>query len=89
MAMHYGQGAAAAAIRAIMAWKDVRGPFADFMFAGIRLLTDQTLENWTGADLLSWTWPVEEQIVDILHKALFAFTAKHLGDRRIKREFEN
>lgn len=54
MAMHYGQGAAAAVIRAIMAWKGVRGPFADFIFVGIRLLIDQTLENWTGVGALPW-----------------------------------
>jgi hypothetical protein len=54
MAMHYGQGAAAAVIRAVMAWRGIRGPFADFMFVGTRLLIDQTLENWTGVGALPW-----------------------------------
>lgn len=54
MAMHYGQGAAAAVIRAFMSLYGVRGPFADFMFVGVRLLIDQTLENWTGAGALPW-----------------------------------
>ncbi|KAK3363933.1 hypothetical protein B0T25DRAFT_562908 [Lasiosphaeria hispida] len=84
MAMHYGQGAAAAVIRATMAWNGVRGPFADLMFVGIRLLIDQTLENWTGVGALPWTWPVQEQIIDILHKTVFAFTTGYLIDRWIK-----
>lgn len=54
MAMHYGQGAVAAVIRAVMAWQGVRGPFADLIFVGIRLLIDQTLENWTGVGALPW-----------------------------------
>jgi hypothetical protein len=36
MAMHYGQGAVAGGIRGLMALYGVRGPFADFMFTGIR-----------------------------------------------------
>lgn len=55
MAMHYGQGAAAGGIRALMTWNGIRGPFADFMFIGIRLLIDQTLENWTGVGALPWS----------------------------------
>ncbi|KAJ4177574.1 hypothetical protein NW755_013766 [Fusarium falciforme] len=54
MAMHYGQGALAGVIRAVMAYNGVRGPFSDFMFIGIRLLIDQTLENWTGVGALPW-----------------------------------
>jgi hypothetical protein len=54
MAMHYGQGAAAAVIRGIMAYNGVRGPFADFMFMGLRLLIDQTLENATGVGAPPW-----------------------------------
>ncbi|KAK1752272.1 hypothetical protein QBC47DRAFT_350400 [Echria macrotheca] len=81
MAMHYGQGATAAVIRALMAWKGVRGPFADFMFIGIRLLIDQTLENWTGVGALPWTWPVGEQIIDILHKTVFAVVTGYCVDK--------
>lgn len=36
MAMHYGQGAIAGGIRGVMALYGVRGPFADFMFTGLR-----------------------------------------------------
>lgn len=54
ISMHFGQGAVAGVIRAFMSASGVRGPFADFMFVGIRLLMDQTLENWTGVGALPW-----------------------------------
>jgi hypothetical protein len=54
MAMHYGQGALAGVIRAFMTCYGLRGPFSDFMFTGIRLLIDQTLENWTGVGAPPW-----------------------------------
>ncbi|KAB5582314.1 hypothetical protein GE09DRAFT_1245945 [Coniochaeta sp. 2T2.1] len=83
-AMHYGQGAAAAVIRGAMSYSGVRGPFADFMFMGVRLLVDQTLENWTGVGSPPWTWPVEEQVVDLLHKFVFAFVTGYVADRWIQ-----
>lgn len=54
MAMHYGQGALAGGLRGLMAWAGVRGPFADFMFMGLRLAIDQSLENGTGVGALPW-----------------------------------
>lgn len=54
MTMHYGQGAAVAVIRAMMSACGIRGPFADFMFVGVRILVDQTLENWTGVGAPPW-----------------------------------
>lgn len=84
MAMHYGQGAAAAVVRGAMSFCGVRGPFADFMFMGMRLLIDQTLENCTGVGSLPWTWPVDEQVVDLLHKFVFAFVTGYLTDRWIQ-----
>ncbi|OGE54562.1 hypothetical protein PENARI_c006G05360 [Penicillium arizonense] len=81
MAMHYGQGAAAAIIRALMSANGLRGPFSDFMFISVRLLIDQTLENMTGVGALPWTWPVNEQVIDILHKAVFAFVTGYFTDR--------
>ncbi|RJE19513.1 hypothetical protein PHISCL_08155 [Aspergillus sclerotialis] len=81
MAMHYGQGTAAAIIRALMSANGIRGPFSDFMFISVRLVIDQTLENVTGVGAPPWTWPVSEQIIDILHKAVFAFVTGYFTDR--------
>ncbi|KAL1953566.1 hypothetical protein VTO42DRAFT_2593 [Malbranchea cinnamomea] len=80
MTMHYGQGAVAGIVRAIMSVQGIRGPFADFMLIGVRLLIDQTLENWTGVGALPWTWPVSEQVFDILHKAVFALATGYFAD---------
>ncbi|KAL2126713.1 hypothetical protein VTI74DRAFT_371 [Chaetomium olivicolor] len=84
MVMHYGQGATTAIIRGIASYHGFRGPFTDFMFVGLRLMIDQTLENWTGVGALPWIWPVSEQVVDLLHKAVFAFVTGYLTDRWIQ-----
>ncbi|KKZ60711.1 hypothetical protein EMCG_04638 [[Emmonsia] crescens] len=80
MSMHYGQGAVAGVIRALMSVNGIRGPFADFMFIGVRLAIDQTLENWMGTGALPWTWPVNEQLIDILHKTVFALATGYVTD---------
>jgi len=84
MAMHYGQGAVAAILRGMASYYGLRGPFTDFMFTGVRLMIDQTLENWTGVGAPPWTWPVGEQVVDLLHKTVFAFVTGYLTDRWIQ-----
>jgi hypothetical protein len=80
-AMHWGQGILAGVIRALMAQRGVRGPFASFMFTGVRLSIDQTLENATGVGAPPWTWPRDEQVIDVLHKAVYAFTTGAVADR--------
>jgi hypothetical protein len=106
LAMHYGQGALAGVIRASMTCFGLQGPFSDFMFIGVRLMIDQTLENWTGVGALPWyvsqggcsacytprdgkltpyrTWPVNEQVIDIVHKAVYAFTTGYFTDKWIR-----
>jgi hypothetical protein len=78
--MHWGQGVMAGVIRALMASRGVRGPFASFMFTGMRLSIDQTLENATGVGAPPWTWPRNEQIIDIMHKGVYAFTTGAVVD---------
>lgn len=81
--MHWGQGIVLGPVRAVMARQGVRGPVASFMFMNLRLLNDQTLENATGAGALPWTWPTYEQVVDLLHKGIYAFVTGMLADRLI------
>ena len=50
-----------------MAQGGVRGPVGSFLFMNLRLLNDQTLENSTGVGTLPWTWPVDEQVIDLAH----------------------
>nr|XP_019043759.1 hypothetical protein I302_08340 [Kwoniella bestiolae CBS 10118]OCF22689.1 hypothetical protein I302_08340 [Kwoniella bestiolae CBS 10118] len=79
LVMHYGQGALLGVVRAFMATHGMRGPFVDFILTGMRLSVDQTLENWVGSGALPWTWPVSEQVIDILHKGVFAFATGYVS----------
>jgi hypothetical protein len=85
-AMHYGQGVMLGLLRAIMARGGIRGPVGSFMLLNARLLNDQTLENATGVGALPWTWPVNEQVIDLIHKAVFAFTTGVITDRIVKKQ---
>jgi hypothetical protein len=78
MAVHYDQGVAAAIIRALMSANGILGPLSDFMLISVRLMIEQTLENATGIGAHPWAWPVNEQIIDILHKAVFAFVTGYI-----------
>jgi hypothetical protein len=82
-AMHWGQGILLGAVRGWMARRGKRGPVGSFMFLNLRLLNDQTLENATGVGAPPWTWPVDEQAIDLLHKAIYAFVTGAVADRLI------
>ena len=80
MAMHYGTGAVAGALRGLMSASNLRGPLASLMFTEIRLSIDQTLENGTGVGAPPWTWPHDELAIDVLHKAVYAFATGSISD---------
>jgi hypothetical protein len=79
-AMHWGQGIALGAVRAWMARRGFGGPFGSFLFLNLRLLNDQSLENATGVGAPPWTWPWDEQAIDIAHKAVYAFVTGAVAD---------
>jgi hypothetical protein len=81
--MHWGQGILLGVGRAFMAREGLRGPVGSFMFMNLRLTNDQTFENATGVGALPWTWPKSEQIVDLVHKGIYAFTTGALADRLV------
>ena len=83
-AMHWGQGILLGAVRGIMAEKGIRGPVGSFLFMNLRLLNDQTLENATGIGALPWTWPKDEQVIDLIHKGIYAFVTGAIADSIIK-----
>jgi hypothetical protein len=72
LAMHYGTGAVLGALRGVMSAANLRGPYASLMHTPVRLSTDQLLENLTGVGAPPWTWPRDEQIVDVLHKGVYS-----------------
>jgi hypothetical protein len=84
-AMHWGQGVVLGPVRVLMAERGLRGPVSSFLFLNLRLLNDQTLENATGVGAPPWTWPTDEQTVDLLHKAVYAFTTGVVADRLTSR----
>lgn len=81
--MHWGQGIVLGAVRGVLAARGVRGPVGSFLFLNLRLLNDQTLENATGAGALPWTWPRDEQVIDLLHKGIYAFVTGALADQLV------
>ncbi|QDV39581.1 hypothetical protein [Tautonia plasticadhaerens] len=82
-AMHWGQGILLGAVRGLMAERGVRGPVGSLLFMNLRLLNDQSLENATGVGAPPWTWPVDEQAIDLLHKGVYAFVAGAVADRLV------
>ena len=82
-AMHYGQGALLGAVRGLMAERGIRGPVGSHLFMNLRLLNDQTLENATGVGAPPWTWPLNEQVVDLLHKGVYAHVTGIVADRLV------
>ena len=83
-AMHWGQGILLGAVRGWMSEAGVRGPVASFLHLNLRLLNDQTFENATGVGALPWTWPVDEQAIDLMGKGVYAFVTGAVADRLIK-----
>jgi hypothetical protein len=81
--MHWGQGILLGAVRGVMAERGVRGPVGSLIFANLRLINDQALENATDVGSPPWTWPVDEQVIDLLHKGIYAFVTGAVADRLI------
>jgi hypothetical protein len=78
--MHWGTGVVLGALRGVWAAVGLRGPRAHMAHTVVRLATDQTLENATGMGAPPHTWPLAEQVVDVLHKAIYSFTTGLVAD---------
>jgi hypothetical protein len=83
MAMHYGSGAVAGAVRGVMSAANLRGPFASLMHTNIRLAFDQTLENATGVGAPPWNQPRDELAIDLVEKTVFGLATGLLADASI------
>ena len=80
MAMHYMTGSTLGAVRGVMSAANLRGPYAALLHAPIRLTTDQVLENLTGVGAPPWTWPRDEQVIDVLHKTVYSLATGVIAD---------
>ncbi|MFD5023463.1 hypothetical protein [Streptomyces sp. NPDC058373] len=69
-----------AALRSVMANAGLRGPVASAKFTVVRLTNDQILEKATGVGAPPSTWPRPELVIDVLHKAVYAFATGVVTD---------
>lgn len=83
-AMHWGTGAALGALRGVWAVTGIRGPQAHATHAVVRLAFDQTVENATGVGAPPSTWPTQERLVDVAHKAVYSLLTGLLSDRWVR-----
>ena len=84
--MHWDQGILLGAVRGLMAERGFRGLVGSFLYMNLRLLNDQTLENATGVGAPPWTWPTDEQAIDLLHEAIYAFVTGAAADRLVAQD---
>jgi hypothetical protein len=84
MVMHWSNGVLLGAVRGVMAAANLRGPGAALMHTPLRLTWDQTLENLTGVGAPPWTWPRDELLIDVTHKALFSLATGAVADALIE-----
>ena len=84
LGMHFGTAATAGALRGVMAAANLRGPTASFLHTWMRLAIDQTLENRTGVGAPPLSWPRRELVIDVAHKAVYAFATGAVADALIQ-----
>ena len=82
-AMHWSTGALLGAVSGVWAAVGLRGPRAYLAHTVVRLAFDQTVENATGVGAPPRTWPVQEQAVDIGHKAVYSFATCLVAERLV------
>jgi hypothetical protein len=87
--MHWGTGAVLGSLRGIWAVTGIRGPLAHTKHTVVRLAFDQTLENVTGVGAPPTSWPAKEQLVDVIHKALYSLATGLAADRWIRPDLES
>lgn len=88
-AMHHGTAATLGALRGIWAATGIRGPLANSWHTLVRLAFDQTIENATGVGAPPSTWPTNEKIIDVLHKAVFSTVTGLIADRLVPAALES
>lgn len=88
-AMHWGTGACLGALRGVWAAVGLRGSQAHVAYCVVRLAFDQTMENGTGAGAPPHSWPRDERIADIAHKAVYALVTGLVADRWITPALES
>jgi hypothetical protein len=81
--MHWSTGALLGALRGVWSATGMRVPLANVWHTATRLAFDQTVENVTGAGAPPMSWPLQEQVIDVLHKAVYSVVTGIIADRWI------
>jgi hypothetical protein len=87
--MHWGTGALLGSLRGVWAVTGIRGMVANAKHTAVRLAFDQTLENATGMGAPPTSWPAREQVIDVLHKAIYSVATGAAADRWIQPVLES
>jgi hypothetical protein len=83
-AFQLGVATLAGVARGLMARRGMRGPYAYGMHMAARVLLDQSLEHAVGMSRPPWTWPKDEQALDMLHKGAYALVSGLLIERWVQ-----
>lgn len=67
-----------------MSYYGVIGPVASMIFLPLRVTADQIAENAAGTSTLPWTWPINEQVLDMVHKGVYAFVVGYITDKMVR-----
>jgi hypothetical protein len=67
----------------------LRGIQASLAHTVVRLATDQTLENATGVGAPPSSWPPDERLVDVLHKAVYSAATGLVAERLIRPDLQS
>ena len=87
--LHWGTGAMLGAVRGVWSVTGIRGPIAHLWHTTTRLAFDQTVENATGVGAPPATWPIQEQVIDVVHKAVYSVVTGLVADGLIKPVLES
>ncbi|CAA9317044.1 MAG: hypothetical protein AVDCRST_MAG61-2098 [uncultured Friedmanniella sp.] len=87
--MHWGTGALVGTLAGVWAALGLRGPRAYLTHTVVRLAFDQTVENATGAGAPPHTWPPDEQVIDVLHKAVYSVVTGLVAERLVPARLES
>jgi hypothetical protein len=83
-AHHFGMGMLGGVFRGVFSYYGVIGPVAVFMHTGLRIMLDQLMETTANVSMLPWTWPINEQVIDILHKGTYAIVTGYICDKMVR-----
>ena len=84
-AMHWGTGAVLGVVRGILAQNGLRGLKGSTIHFGLRLATDQFLENRVNTSAPPPQWSRDELAVDLLHKGIYAYVTGGVVDALVAR----